>query len=230
MSTFNNTVVLRSCVTGLGAGPNLGSYATSFPLTENPISEGGRWRHDDPLQTPVKTIAGIAYGTQDGTGGFDDSDAFLSGFGPNHRITTTLFLDPGLSGSHFREGEHLLRWSVGALYDPGGGFGNTHSYGYEVSFAYDGAYAHVGRFKGADLMEVDAWGTPATGDTFTSEITDGVGGPRIKLWWNSTLLIDVTDTDAVLQFTTGNPGIGFYTGSGAVNTDLGFSDFSAGTL
>src|SRR5262245_29883154 len=77
------------------------TYATDFPLTENPLSEGGKWRHLDPTLTVVRTetIAGVhvAHGTQTGSGGYDDSNAYLTGFSANQVIQGTVWKSPSIS-------------------------------------------------------------------------------------------------------------------------------------
>src|SRR4030095_1764084 len=59
-------------------------YTTTFPIDENPISEKGNWINGQQVGlawSDVMTVAGIAIGTQSGTGqrGFDDSTAGLTG-------------------------------------------------------------------------------------------------------------------------------------------------------
>src|SRR5687767_4542511 len=39
------------------------TYSTTFPLAENPISEGGRWFNNGTLWTKVRTENGLAFGT-----------------------------------------------------------------------------------------------------------------------------------------------------------------------
>lgn len=84
------------------------SYSTSFPATENPIDEGGRWRNGGAVGidwTNMRTGLGddgttqIAYGTQSvhGTPPFDDSIACLSGYGPDHQITGTIYRGPEIT-------------------------------------------------------------------------------------------------------------------------------------
>src|SRR5207237_1241973 len=86
--------------------PAIVSYSTTFALTENPISEGGKWhasglgllRSDigqgalPAASTPVITSGGKAYGTSSttSTSGYDDSRALLSGFPANHSASATL--------------------------------------------------------------------------------------------------------------------------------------------
>src|SRR5271157_3059098 len=64
-----------------------GTYTTNFPLTEKPISEGGKWECGRTVGldwVDIETIPGHAFGLQLGTGGFDNSTALLTGtWGPN---------------------------------------------------------------------------------------------------------------------------------------------------
>src|SRR5437879_2900763 len=56
------------------------SYSTNFPLTENPISEGGRWLNGGTVGldwTNFRTTSNKAYGLEVGTNGYDDSTAIL---------------------------------------------------------------------------------------------------------------------------------------------------------
>src|SRR5262249_11341752 len=58
-------------------------YMTHFDTIEQPISEGDVWSHVGLDWTRVETSGGIAYGTQTGTGGYDDSYAHLCGYPPD---------------------------------------------------------------------------------------------------------------------------------------------------
>ena len=69
------------------------------PLTENPISEGGKWMNGkrDALDwSGVRTIPGFAFGTEIGgdrpeSGKYDDSTALLSGaWGPDQTAQATV--------------------------------------------------------------------------------------------------------------------------------------------
>src|SRR5947208_2495351 len=51
-----------------------GTYSTGFDLNENPLSEGGKWLHTDSTLTVCKAVGGRAFGTQSGTGSYDDSN------------------------------------------------------------------------------------------------------------------------------------------------------------
>jgi hypothetical protein len=201
-------------------------YSTDFPLMENPISEGGHWTH---LGTPWSVIAtggGVAYGTQPGDGAYTDSYAHLSGFPPNQSVTATIHLDAGLSPGGTREVEIHLRWADSA----------SNARGYECNLAYNGAYAEVVRWNGplGDYTYVSAQGSGGPGavhdgDVFKAEIV----GTVVTTWLNGQKLqhVDVSSIGGTV-WTDGNPGMGFWRGSGASATpgDYGFSSYRATSL
>src|SRR6516164_8491400 len=59
------------------------TYATDFPLEENPISEGGVWQHHGASWAVVRTFAHRSFGTQTGSGAYDDAYAYMTNFGPD---------------------------------------------------------------------------------------------------------------------------------------------------
>jgi len=203
------------------------TYTTNFDLTENPISEGGRWFHLDPTLTKVKTTGGVALGTMTGSGFFDDSNAYLTGFGNDHTIEGTVFLRPGTSGSPNREIELLLRWTDNNPSRPTT-FGPTSVIGYEINVAHNGGYLILGRFKGAELTRAVNPPLPKNNDKFKAVIQ----GQTITIFWNGAPLLltsggtSFTDNDPILKITTGNPGIGFYIDSGASPDDFGFTSLT----
>jgi hypothetical protein len=202
------------------------SYSTTFSVDQNPLSEGGRWLHTDPTLTYCKAVGGRAFGTQTGSGTYDDSNAYLAGFGVNHEVEGTIWLNPSLSGSGNREVEILLHWTDN---NPlrNTAYGATHANGYEVNVQHAGNYMQLGRFKGALLYQVNSYATPRTGDRFRARIE----GQRIRVWWNDVLKIDYTDNDTSLRITAGNPGIGFYVNpSVGNNTDFGFDSVTVRAL
>ena len=201
------------------------AYATTFSATEQPLSEGGRWLHHDPLLTVCRTADGRAFGTQSGTNGYDDSNAYLTGYGDNYEIEAVVWIAPGSKGPGNREVELLLRWTDdGPL--RGSRFGDTHANGYEINAQSEGSYLQLGRFKGALLKEVDGFASPRSGDRFRARIE----GQRIRVWWNDKKLIDYTDADPKLRVDKGNPGIGFYVSGGAFNGDFGIESLRVTTL
>lgn len=200
-------------------------YTTTFPTDQNPLSEGGRWLHMDPTLTKCKVVGTRAFGTQTGTSGYDDSSAYMVGFGDNHEVEGTVWRNPNLSGGGNREVEILLRWT-----DDGPvrstPYGQTQANGYEINVQHAGQYMQLGRFKGALLQQVDSYAFPQTGDKFRARVE----GQRIRVWWNDVLKIDYTDNDASFRIARGNPGIGFYVSGGAPNTDFGFDGVTIRSL
>lgn len=202
------------------------SYSTTFPLTENPISEGGRWIHQGTPWAVVATGGGVAYGTQPGDGAYTDSYAHLSGFPPNQMATATIHLNAGLSPGGTREVEIHMRWADSA----------SSARGYECNLAYNGAYAEVVRWNGplGSYTYVSAQGSGGPGavhdgDVFKAQIVGNV----ITTWLNGRQLqhVDVSSIGGTL-WTDGDPGMGFWRGAGASATpgDYGFSSFSASSL
>jgi len=82
-------VMCASCVTsrcghsGNAMQGSTGStYTTNFPGTENPISERGKWVNGKDVGIDwanVATTPGLAYGTESGGSGYDDSTSVLTG-------------------------------------------------------------------------------------------------------------------------------------------------------
>jgi hypothetical protein len=207
------------------------SYTTNFPLSERPLSEGGTWHHLDPTLTVVKTevLSGVhvAHGTQNGSGGFDDSSAYLQGFGLNHSIQGTVWISPAISSSPNREIELLLRWSDDNV-QRSTPYGPTSADGYEMNINQNGNYLQLGRFKGALLASANPVPVPHTGDIFKAQIVAAPNGSAvITVFWNGVQRISYTDSAPP---TRGNPGIGFYVDAGAPNTQFGFSSITATNL
>jgi hypothetical protein len=192
------------------------TYSTTFSATESPISESGAWTHNGTLWTKVDTSGGLAFGTQDNSGGFDDSYAYLSGFPPNQ--SASLVVHKG-SPSGFQECEIILRWLDSS--------GNAR--GYECNLAWDGGYAEIVRWNGSlgDFTYIAAQGSGgpgsvADGDVFSAQIVGGV----ITSFLNGVPLNTATDS----TWTTGNPGIGFYRASAGPATDYCATSYSATSL
>src|SRR5262249_21110591 len=97
---------------------NTGNYATSFPLNENPISESGLWlngKTDGLDWANIRTTPGLAFGTETGSGGYDDSTAVLKGtWGPNQSAKATVHIGARAGGGTFKEVEIRLRSTISA--------------------------------------------------------------------------------------------------------------------
>jgi hypothetical protein len=116
-------------------------YTTSFPLVENPISEGGQWHNQGTLWTQVQTTGGLACGTQNNTPLYDDSYAYLTGFPPDLHVTAVMHNT--VPSGIVQETEILFRWTDSA----------TSAQGYEVNLNSGGA-AQIVRWNGALGYEV----------------------------------------------------------------------------
>ena len=203
-----------------GGSPSGGSvsYSTHFDLTESPISEGGAWKHLSLDWTLVNTSNGLAWGTQTGSGAYDDSYAYLSGFPANQTASAVIHLaSPDGSATH--EVEVLLHWADA-----------THNArGYECNLAWNGGYAEIVRWNGAlgDFTYLNRSSAPMgvhDGDTFSAKIV----GTTITSYLNGVQIATATDS----TFTDGNPGFGLWRGSGAPVTlrDYAFTSFTATSL
>lgn len=211
---------------GATAGASGGrTYATKFPLTENPISENGNWINGQTTGLDwhdVSTTPGLAIGHQSKTS-YTDGTALLTGaWGPNQTVEAVVHtvnqMDPC-----YQEVEMRLRSSLKA-----------HSCdGYEISFKAsktNGAYLIIVRWNGplGDFTylknETGAQFALADGDTVKATIVGNV----ITAYLNGKVMGTATDS----MYATGNPGLGFNLETAAAgclgtNGDYGFTSFSA---
>lgn len=213
------------------------SYSTSFPLTENPMSEGGVWLQGlaDGLDwTNVRTTTNKAFGTESGSNTntgigvtpsqYDDATAVLKGsWGNDQFAQATVFNSQGAGGDWSSEVELRLRTTIGA-----------HSItGYEIEYncqpADSTGYFDIVRWNGqvadfTNLKHVTGIYL-TTGDVVRATAVGNV----ITGYLNGSVIWQLTDS----TFASGAPGVGFYlhnrTGTGDP-TQYGFSAFSAGTL
>ena len=186
------------------------TYTTNFAGLENPLSEGGVWSNVGLDWTNVQKVNGLACGTLDGTGGYNDSYAHLSGFPADHTASAVVRVASGLTDTH--EVELLMRWADSA----------RSARGYECNMNYQGG-CQIVRWNGTigDFTVLGGANAPgvSTGDVFKASVVGNV----ITVWLNNTQIVQVTDG----TFTSGNPGIGFYRRTSGANTDYGFTSFTA---
>src|SRR5258706_7876660 len=204
----------------VSSGP-ANSYTTNFSLTENPISEAGKWINGKATGldwADVRTTPGLAFGGQTATVTNDDSTAVLTGtWGPGQTAQATVFtINQG--STIYEEVELRLRTSISA-----------HSMtGYEINFrcTADGTqYAQIVRWNGpfGNFTLLDSQGTPGlrNGDVVTATAI----GSTISAYINGVRAVQVIDT----TYTNGSPGIGFYIqgGTASQQSDFGFTSFTA---
>jgi hypothetical protein len=200
-------------------------YTTDFPLTENPISEGGNWISGQAVGLDwhdVSTTPGLAIGHQSGTS-FTDGTALLTGaWGPTQTVEAVVHtVNP--KESCYQEVEMRLRSTLTA-----------HSCaGYEISFkATKSASAYliivrwngpVGDFTYLKNSSGAQYGI-ADGDTVKATIV----GDVITAYLNGVVVGSATDS----TYTTGNPGMGFNLETNdasclGTNSDYGFTRLTA---
>jgi len=201
------------------------SYSTSFPNTENPLSEGGRWINGRAVGgnwNNVQSMPGraIAAGF---VSGYDDPIAVLTtSFAANQYAEGTVFRATGYSPSASHEIELLLRFQITS--------GNAR--GYEVLWGAGGEvnvvrwngplgnYTPVGGSTGPNI------GAARDGDIFRAEIS----GTIIRVYRNGALVLtrDVSSVGNV--WTTGQPGMGFFPRTGATLANYGWKSYRAGSI
>lgn len=192
--------------------PLVTSYFTNFPLTENPINQGGMFRVGDftgfyknPRSTPGKCFAADFVGA-----GFDDCIAHLINHAVpvNHRVTATIFRSVGYNPSDSHEVGLYLRMQIGV------GAGSVYVRGYEFLFAAGGSF-QIFRWEGTthesenftELTVTGAGpGTLANGDVISVQAI----GSAFQVFKNGVQVATATDS----TWTDGNPGMGFFVRAG----------------
>jgi hypothetical protein len=203
-----------------------GTYNSNFPLTENPISESGKWIDGGVTGldwTNVRTTPGLAFGTQSGTAGgnaqYADSTAVLAGtWGPNQTVQATIAVtNASSSSSVFEEVELRVRTIITA-----------HSItGYEINCSVS---ANAGKF----YLQIVRWNGPIASwrllDSKAAHAVNGdvlkatIRGSTITAYLNGAQVVQVTDN----TYNSGSPGIGFFLqGASGLNANYGFSSFTA---
>jgi hypothetical protein len=217
------------------------TYSTNFPLTENPISEGGRWvggaTAGGNLWGNVRTTPGLAFGVSEPTQ-FGDPTAILTGsWGPSQTVQATVRINTTPTGTCCHEAEVRLRTTISS---------NSIT-GYEVycSVMPNNPYCHIASWGGPSGVWTNldgpcgGGGAPSlylvNGDVLKGTV-NGTNPVTITLYVNGTQRAQVTDTGNCTfngdnrkhgPWTTGNPGLGFYDNQDNNWSQFGFSSFSA---
>lgn len=201
-----------------------GTYTTSFPATENPISEGNRWLlggTDGTDWADVRTDNGRATGKENGLGAdYKDGTAILKGtWGANQSVMATVGITGTPSTTCNAEVELRLRSAISANVNRG----------YEVAWAVTNNYLLVVRWNGAvgafDII-LNTTGTVVNGDSVRATMS----ADTIYTYKNGSLTNTVKVTSiSGTYWSDGAPGIGFNNHGCAESEGLnwGFEDFSA---
>lgn len=205
----------------VGAPPS--SYSTSFPLTENPLNEGGMWRvgsvtsfYKNPRTTPGKCFAADFVGA-----GFDDCLAHLTNHSipVDQRITATVFRATSYNPSETHEFGLYLHMVIGAEFVRGYEFLFNTGGGFQVVL-WLGTAHDLSNFDTSITLDGPGPGTLADGD----QIAVQVHGTRFDVFKNGTPVGGFTDS----TFTDGNPGLGFFVRSGDTTlANFGISSWAA---
>lgn len=214
-------------------------YFTTFPATENPISQGGVWSHggaDGGFWSNIRTTTNKAFGTQDGNQGagvYNDSLAVLKGiFGADQRARGKVF-NTHASGLYYLEVELLLRFAISF----------DRARGYEILFSTNSSAQGQGSY-----CEIVKWLGPHGGDgvQFTSltgqqplsggaanndDVSATIVGNTITAYRNNIQVAQVTDSSS--PWTDGNPGMGHWLRNNGATGDptlYGYTEFLAQTL
>jgi hypothetical protein len=198
------------------------NYQTSFPDTENPLSQSGEWTNGGTTGLDwnnCQSKPGFAFGTQPGTKIADDSICLMPGaWNANQSAQITLKINSTSNASTELE-EVWLRTTIAA-----------HSLtGYEIfcSISPDNPFLRISRWNGAKgdyTVLATASTTCVDGDVLKATVS----GSTFTVYKNGTSKLIVTDS----KFTSGAPGMGFYirdvvSTAAAANAEFGVSAFSA---
>jgi hypothetical protein len=201
------------------------SYSTTFPLVENPLSEGGKWLGGLSAGIDWSDCAVTAQGFVRGEGppgGYQDATSTVSqgSWGPDQDVTVTIVNNVAPNTTHVEESEIRLRTTIAKNFLTG----------YEIFWSQQPSnlYLAIATWNGV-LNDFTILNTPAvrvlpkTGDLFRAKIV----GKIITVYFNgATVLTWDTGGDAH-QFSSGSPGIGFYIAGVDDQANFGFSHFTA---
>ena len=206
------------------------AYSTGFAVTENPISEGGRWvngKTDGVDWNDVQTVPGKAYAADFVGGGsrYNDPIAHLNAsfrtFASNQYAEGIVFRAPGYRNPDDKhEVELLLRFEIAA----------NSARGYEVLWGQDGEIFVVrwngplGNYTTLGGVRDPGPGPAVDGDVLRAEIV----GNEITVCKNGDVVIVVSDPDST--WVDGQPGIGFWPTAGSTLEDYGWMHYEAGDL
>ena len=220
------SILLTACSLS-GRAPQGGSprgrqrtYTTRFPLTEDPLSEGGNWINAGTVGLDwanVRTTPGLVFGTESGSVSYDDSTAVLAGNWDPNQMAQAVVHTIRQNKSCSEEVELRLRTTIAAHCITG----------YEIDFrcTSDGSqYVEIVRWNGplGDFTYVNRAVGPGLRDGDTVKAT--IVGSTITAYINGKAAVQGTDS----TYRSGSPGIGFYLqGATGVNGDYGFTTFAA---
>jgi hypothetical protein len=204
-----------------------GSYSTNFALTENPISDAGKWVSGGAVGldwSDVSSTPGRAVGNETGVN-FSDATAVLQtmNWTPDQKATAVVSTTGAPLDDCSEEVELRLRTVISAHnitgYEVNYKF-STNLTGYMQIVRWDGAFANFTVLQSFNGQQFGVTG----GDTVSATIV----GNLITAYKNGVQQGQATDS----SYSSGSPGIGFnldngVTGCSGANSTYGFSSFTA---
>jgi hypothetical protein len=216
-----------SAITTCGIVTSGTSYSTEFTVTENPLSEGGRWA-SPPQPSGIKWTrmvsdaamasgTGVAYGTNGAKNTYDDSYAKFVGFefpsATSIEIVAILYRSPSLArGSAYPEKE--LWFCI----DDGVNGADAFLRGYEVMLN-PGGFSNMGKWLGGQTSDqipvfpnAGGVGDVPDGAEFKATITRSGSTNTISMYYNGVLQYQNTDTNfgGMASYSIGRPGFGAF--------------------
>ena len=207
-----------------GGGIN-GSYSTTFPLTENPISEGGSWTNGGATGlgwANVQTTPGLSFGTSPvnaGTYLYADPTAVLkNAWAQDQQVQATVKVRGAFGRACCKEVELLIRMTIA----------RNSITGYELNCSVVSA---------GPYLTLVRWNGPLNNFTYIvrNATTSCVNGDVLKLtavgntftvYKNGVQVLQGTDA----TFQKGSPGVGFYNSVDTNWSGFGLSNFSASNV
>jgi hypothetical protein len=206
-------------------------------ITENPISDGGKWKNQGAATggwTLVQSNAGTLFGTNT-VGGTADSYAYLDpsvGLGNDYVMTGVVHRDASVvDGGTDLEIELHIRMTDDATH--------VHTYEEDLSNTIGGSGYQFVRWTGTNGSFTDlssqvtdsglAHGTPQDNDSYTLQVK----GLAVIAKVNGATMFTYTlgsGTGDGSPLTTGNPGVGFDLSAGATNGLLAWKSWSVSPL
>jgi hypothetical protein len=224
LATRGLTTLPIACTTA-GTPTTLGTsrtYTTKFARTENPISGNDNWVNGNAKGIDwanVATMAGLAYGTESGSGGYDDSTALLTGTWGSNQMAEATVHTVNQNDNIYEEVELRLRSSLSA----------HRATGYEMNFRCSktgNAYTQIVRWNGplGDFTYLNTIAGSNYGVADGDVVKATIAGNVITAYISGVQVLQATDS----TYATGSPGIGFYIqGTSPVSSDYGFTSFTA---
>jgi hypothetical protein len=212
-----------SATTQASGGIN-GSYSTTFPLTENPISEGGSWTNGGATGlgwANVQTTPGLSFGTgpvNAGTYLYADPTAVLKGaWAQDQQVQATVKVRGAYGRACCKEVELLIRMTIT----------RNSITGYELNCSV---------VRTAPYLALVRWNGPLNDFTYlVTNTTTCVNRDILKLtavgntftvYKNGVQVLQGTDA----TFQKGSPGVGFYNSVDTNWSGFGLSNFSASNV